>query len=141
MVRRDDLNNEVITGDLTRPIDFADPMSFLELKVVNGRAVPSITLHVPAPLRRVLYTLGPGDRSRVRGQLADNNARRLATGGQPCIKASVMAPLERHSHRQQVAHPEASRAGGWMMRTRQQSRREWSRELPTRTAWYCIHQR
>lgn len=121
MAEYEDLNTIACTGLIMRPVDYAQPVSFVELKIVNGPAVTYIAVHVPTALRRVLYALGPGDRLLVRGQLASSTAMRLANRGQHCRKASVMAPLERHSHQPHVAHTEASREGGWMMRTRHQS--------------------
>jgi hypothetical protein len=56
------------------PVDYARPVRFVELKIINGSAVTDIAVYVPAPLRRVLYTIGPGDRSLVRGQLAYSQA-------------------------------------------------------------------
>jgi hypothetical protein len=103
----EDMNTIAITGLIMRPVAYARPVRCVELKIVNSPAVTDIVVHVLGALRRVPYTLGPGNPLLVRGQLVYSQAMRLPNGGQPCIKASVMAPLERHRHRQHVAHTEA----------------------------------
>jgi len=64
-----DLNTFVGSGEVQH-IDFGDPHSFLELKILGpAGAVTFISVHVPVALLRTLYTLDRGTKVMVRGPL------------------------------------------------------------------------
>jgi hypothetical protein len=66
----EDMNTIAITGLIMWPVVDARPVRFVELKIVNSPAMTYIAAHVPAALRRVLYTLEPGDHLLVRGHIS-----------------------------------------------------------------------
>jgi hypothetical protein len=85
-----DLNTVVVTGTVQR-VEYGNPVSWVELKIVGPReAVCFIAVHVGLDLLRTLYTLDPGMKVLVRGELAFTKGERP----QHCLKAVDISKVD-----------------------------------------------
>jgi hypothetical protein len=73
-----DLNSVAITADLAKAIDYGQPFSHLEMKILNQTGGPvCIAAFVPVSLLRDLYHLAIGNRVIVRGEIGFSRSGRL----------------------------------------------------------------
>jgi hypothetical protein len=91
-----DLNAATLTCTLCKPVDFATPWSYCEVKVCQpGHGVLFISLHVACPANlRLLEDLSVGDRLSVVGELAFAKAEGLPGSGQICVKVKELRRLD-----------------------------------------------
>jgi hypothetical protein len=93
-----DLNVVHLSGEVRKPVDFATPQSYVELRVCHrDGGVMFLSLHVGTDRwLRLLEDLAPGDRIYAAGELAYARSDRLEGGGQHCLKVRELRRLTRN---------------------------------------------
>ena len=91
-----DLNTVSLTGEVRKLPDYAQPWSYLEVRICQpDGGVMFLSLHLPTTRwLRLLEGLSPGDRIYAAGELAYARSDRLeGRGGQHCLKVTDLRRL------------------------------------------------